>query len=268
MNVKNKIWGVALVLLAGIYVMSQFLPVMPDISLFKLFITVVLVTIIVPNIPKLNFSGVLIPCALIIWLYSDELSDLFFIGDISGWGIMLAAVIASIGFDMIFADVKRKRRKEKLDRIKEKVADDIKSKTGYYNSDDVIDGHGVEIDEEGNPIHNGNAERKDFVHAEVTFASATKYVDANDFRTGDFECNFGTLKVYFDKATINGDRADVEIGNHFGNTILYVPRNWKVNSSIDCVAGSYREHGECTSNAPIIYLKGESVFGNVDLYYI
>lgn len=264
MNVKSKVWGVVLVLLAGLYAVAQFVPDMPDISILKLVISVALLTIIIPNIPKLNFSSVLVPSALIIWLYNDELGGFFRTGTINGWAIMISAIVASIGLDMIFADVKRKRRREKLDRIKRNIQDDInKKKDQFFNSDNIIDGEGVEIDEEGN-----TEKKDDFVHAEVTFASATKYVDAQNFKTGDFECNFGTLKVYFDKTTIQGDRAEVEISNNFGKTLLYVPKNWKVHSSIDCVAGSYREYGECTSDTPIIYLKGDSVFGNVYLYYI
>lgn len=258
MKMKSKIWGVVLVLLAVFYALSQFVPGLPHISGIKLIISVGLLTIMIPNIPKLNFGSVLMPGAFIILLYKSEIANgLGLENEISSVVILFSAIIGSIGLDMIFADKKRNRRIEKAKKYKF-------NKTIIFDSaDDVIDGYAKDVEED-----KGTIDDNDIVKGNVTFSSSTKYINSDNFKMGDFECNFGELKVYFDKANIVGDRADIKIECNFGSMILYVPKNWKVNSSVELVCAGIKEKGDHIDGAKTLNITGEVNFGATTIIYV
>ena len=83
------------------------------------------------------------------------------------------------------------------------------------------------------------------------------------------ENNFGEMKVYFDNAIIQGDVAYVDIDNNFGETILYIPKEWKVKIKLDPAFGKYNEYGTPigSSNATL-YVQGEANFGHISIYYV
>ena len=77
--------------------------------------------------------------------------------------------------------------------------------------------------------------------------------------------NFGTAIKY-----VNSDNfcmADVD--NSFGETNLYIPKEWKTENNLGQAFGSVKIHGVCEgSSNNTLKLKGETSFGEINIYYI
>mgnify|MGYP002537899888 FL=1 len=83
------------------------------------------------------------------------------------------------------------------------------------------------------------------------------------------ENSFGELTVYFDNAVIQSGKAIIKVENSFGETNLYIPKEWKTDNEIGQTFGSVQIHGisEGTSSNTL-KLKGEVSFGEVNIHYI
>ena len=75
--------------------------------------------------------------------------------------------------------------------------------------------------------------------------------------------------MYFDNAVIQGAAAYVEVENNFGETSLYIPKEWKVELDLDRSFGGVNEYGDHigSSNATL-YVRGEASFGHIGVHYI
>ena len=104
---------------------------------------------------------------------------------------------------------------------------------------------------------------------ENIFGSAIRYMDSDDFRRAHLENTFGSLTVYFDNAIIQGESAHVDIENTFGETVLYIPKEWKTVIQMEHAFGSVQEHGKPVgSSQATLFLCGETNFGAVEIHYV
>ena len=80
---------------------------------------------------------------------------------------------------------------------------------------------------------------------------------------------FGSLTVYFDNAIIQSGSAKIKVDNSFGETNLYIPKEWKTENNLGQAFGSVKTHGVCEgSSNNTLKLKGETSFGEINIYYI
>lgn len=72
--------------------------------------------------------------------------------------------------------------------------------------------------------------------------------------------------MYLDQAGTTQETVTVEVSNSFGQTTLYVPREWKVMQDISVFAGSVEE-GPCNGQKAGVtcYLKGSVSFGEIEI---
>ena len=111
-------------------------------------------------------------------------------------------------------------------------------------------------------------EEDGFVTCANSFGALAKYVDTANFKGGRFQNSFGELKVYLDQAGTTQETVTVEVSNSFGQTTLYVPREWKVMQDISVFAGSVEE-GPCNGESRVTcYLKGSVSFGEIEIVYV
>ena len=77
------------------------------------------------------------------------------------------------------------------------------------------------------------------------------------------------MTIYFDNAIIQGASAYVEVENNFGETILYIPKEWKVENHLEHSFGTINEYGrpQGSSNATL-HIRGEANFGHIDINYV
>lgn len=236
---KNRkiFWGIFFIVMAVIVVVSR-LDILPNISVFTFLATVIFGWVVVDGIRHKNFYEILFPIAFLCILYDEPLG----IELLTPWTVLAAALFLSIGLTLLFGGKKDHKHAIKFG----------------WNSDN---GNGAAK----------NSEQCDgeYIRCENNFGAAIRYIHSDCFCKAHLENNFGTMTVYFDNATIQGNIADVKVDNNFGEMILYLPKEWRIQNDLEHCFGSVNEHEKPIeiSNA-MLHLYGDTSFGNVEIYYV
>ncbi len=251
-NSKNIFWGVALILIAALIVLSNVtsLPVFNTFSLWDIILLVVLSAFFVKGLIDKSFFASFASIGLIYYIVVNNLDkdESFtlpeFLPVLNLWTVILIIVLLSIGFSMIF----KKKHHVKV-TINEK------------------NGNSVVVDKDGEfkqSINDG------VVNIDNNMGSTTKYVDCPDFRELNADNNFGAINVYLSNVTLASAQCNINLDNNFGNINLYVPKEWSVVLNPESTFGKvdFRKSSEAPAGAPIAYIKAESTFGNIGIFQI
>ena len=232
MRNKNYFLGIIFVLAAVSMLLGNFHFFYP-ISTVKVLITVLLLYIIVKNIPYRNYFNILVPEAFIFILYDDFLPFTI----LTPFSVLAAAVLGSIGLSFLFPN---------HSPYKPDISFHFDSDaSAYQNESDV--------------------------NCSIAFAGCTKYFESKDFRRAYLKCSFGTLKAYFDHAEIIGTSADIYVDNSFGETNLFLPKEWDVHIDASTTFGDITEIHKSPSisdDAPLVSIHGNISFGDCKIFYI
>ena len=230
---KEKVfWGLVLIL-GGIFLIISKLGYFPDVNVFSILLTVFLVVVIVKSLIHINFPGILFPVAFICIIYDKQLG----ITDITPWTVLIAALLGSIGLSMIFH-----------------------KHTKWFNTkhnDEDYKFEKIDVEDESN------------VRFKTSFGASIKYINTDKFEQADFDCSFGGMKIYFDKATMSKESAIVRINASFSGIELYVPKTWIVKDKTNVTLGSVGEKNrgaQITTNT--LTLVGDISFSGVEIIYI
>lgn len=234
MKNRNIFWGLIFIF-AAVFVLLNNFGYFEDINITKILITVLLVYCMFKNVRPLNFFGILIPAAFICILYDDALH----LTAITPFPILAAAVFGSIGLSFIFP------------------------RKPYYDDNHC---HGFDSAFGSSTIDHLN---ESDVTCKVCFGETTKYIDTPNFQKAYLKCSFGSLKVFFDHAFIEGDSAEIYVDNSFGETDIYLPKEWNVNMLVTATFGDVQEiHKIAQTGAPYVTIRGNVSFGDCKIYYI
>ena len=230
---KEKIfWGILFILM-GVFLIISKLGYFPNVNVISLLLTAFLVAVVVKSLVRFNFAGVLFPIAFICIIYDKELG----ITNITPWTVLIAALFGSIGLSMIFH-----------------------KHTKYVN---------FKFDSEDYKFEKIDVEDESHVRFKNSFTSSIKYINTDNFEQADFNCSFGAMKVYFDKAIMSNDNAIVRINASFSGIELYIPKEWNIEDKTSVVLGSINEknrNNQVTTNT--LTLVGDIKFSGVDIIYI
>lgn len=233
MKNKNFFWGVIFILAAAFVLLSN-LGYFRSIHITKIIIALLLVYIMLKNIPVREFFGVLLPLAVILIMYDEELH--------------LTSVSA----------------------ISTACSCSIRQYRSYFP---ISEKPLFQPEEPVKPNDNASGERMtgSDVNCNVSFAGSTKYINAAAFKRAYLKCSFGSLKVYFDHTTIAGESAEIFVENSFGETVLFLPKDWNVNVSVTTSFGDIAEIHKLSIPAdavPKVTVRGNINFGDCKIYYI
>ena len=230
---KEKVfWGILFILMGAFLIISK-LGYFPNVNVISLLLTAFLVAVIGKSLVRLNFSGVLFPIAFICIIYDKQLG----ITNITPWTVLIAALLGSIGLSMIF------HKHTKCVNFK--------------------------FDSEDYKFEKIDVEDESHVKVKNSFASSIKYINTDNFEQADFNCSFGAMKVYFDKAIMSKDNAIVRINASFSGIELFIPKTWNVEDKTNVVLGSINEknrNNQVTTNT--LTLVGDIKFSGVEIIYI
>lgn len=234
---KNYFWGVFLVL-AGAYLVVSQMGYLPHVGVFTLVFTIVCLAVIVGSIPHLSFGGILFPLAFIGIMYDKQLG----ITLITPWTILLAALLGTIGLNLLFGRFRKKHCHGHKHSGKDKENWDKADKGS-------LDGENVYI--------------------RVSFGSVIRYVTSADLHVADISASFGAAKVYFDNAQIPSGNVTVNVDCHFAGVELYVPRSWQVINHVDSSFGAVDEKNSHTGELTgTLTLEGSNSFGGITILYV
>lgn len=231
MKNRNIFWGLIFIIAAA-FVLLNNLDFFEGINLGSTLLTVFLACCILKSLRPVNFFGILMPLAFLCILYDEELH----LEAITPFPVLAAAILGSIGLGFIFPT--------------------RPGQNGHIFGGDVFCDKVEHINDPD-------------VNCTVTFGETSKYVDTPDFRQAYLKCTFGTLKVFFDHTQINGDSAEIYVETAFGETELYLPRDWNVKLEATAAFGDINEvHRTTTAGFPVVTIRGNVSFGECKVYYI
>lgn len=197
-------------------------------------ISMLLIAWFIKSLTWLSWGGMLFSLACAAIVYDEYLG----IEKITPWPVLGAALLGTIGMNMIF---KKKRDHSHIIGI------------NHIN---------------GNIVDEQFSDDEKF-KCEVAFGSSVKYVNNKALKKARLENTFGSLVVYFDNAGLYEGKAVVKVENSFGKTTLYIPREWNTIVNVDKAFGNVSEVGRPTGeSANTLYIEGESNFGQLEIQYI
>ena len=242
---KNYFWGVFLIL-AGAYLVVSQMGYLPKVGPFTLVFTIVCLAALVSSILHLSFGGILFPLAFIGIMYDQQLG----ITAITPWTILLAALLGTIGLNLLFGRFKKRHwhvhHKHHKGHWDVGISSDGKSGEG---SSQNLDG--------------------EWVHIRSSFSSVIRYVTSENLQTVDIEASFGAAQIYFDNAQIPSGQATVNIDSKFAGVELYVPHNWQVINHVVSSFGAVDEENQCTGErTATLMLEGSNSFGGITIIYV
>jgi len=232
MKKEMVFWGILFILM-GVFLIISKLGYFPNVNVISLLLTAFLVAVIVKSLVRLNFAGVLFPIAFICIIYDKQLG----ITNITPWTVLIAALLGSIGLSMVF------HKHTKCVNFK--------------------------FDSEDYKFEKIDVEDESHVRTKNSFTSSIKYINTDNFEQADFNCYFGAMKVYFDKAIMSNDNAIVRINASFSGIELYIPKEWNVEDKTNVVLGSINEknrNNQVTTNT--LTLVGDIKLSGVEIIYI
>ncbi len=248
MKNRNWFWGFFF-LLAAVFVIASQTGSFGQIGLLSILATVLLAALGIRSAIDRNFFGLFIPLALLYMIYQQPLH----LVQISVWLLLLASVLASIGFSIIFH-----------------------SHHHCHPHGDVCfsrgsdDWHGAH---DGSEHFNQTTESIDDNNpgAKVTFGASSKYLHADCMKSGQFFVSFGALELFFDQAQLSPEGAELFLDCSFGAIKLYIPKHWRVIDYVRTGLGSV-ENDICLAhpdeNAPQLTLTGNVQLGSLEIHYI
>lgn len=229
MKKDNVFWGVILIL-AAVYIIINSLGFMPDVSVVRLGVAVICGVVFFKSLAGLEFGGMLFSLAVLLILFDEQLG----ITALTPWPVLMAALLGSIGLNMIFGS--RKLKKSNHGPTEYKEAD--------YVSGDEIQISGM-------------------------FGAYKKTVSSDDFTKASVNCRFGGMEISFDDAVIQGGQAVVQLDISFSGVEFYIPQSWKVENHTEGKFGGFHEHRSHSSNdGPTIVFEGNVTFSGVEIYRI
>lgn len=238
--------------------------------------TIACALVIIGSVSHLRFGvSFMVPLALLYSLWSPQ----FGWPIIGIWILLLAAVVAGAGIDMLTHSLRKNRWQKKLEEwdgeagpfradyaahkaaYKARVATwksehpDVKS---YYDGDwrKGEGSGGLHLESSGDDNH---------PVSRVHFGSNSRYLHSDALSSGLFDVSFGKLEVFFDQAQMAAEGAKVITNVSFGELRLYVPSNWTVNTQGLSVSftGTSNHPGGGGQSGPTLTLEGNVSFGNL-----
>ncbi len=236
MKKDNVFWGLLLIA-AAVYILVSSMGLAPDISVMRVIIAIICVVTLVNSLVKISFGGILFSAAVLLIVFDEALG----ITDLTPWPVLGAALLGSIGLNLIFGkQVKRFRGSKNQKRYAGMGS------THTVKGDD-IDIHG-------------------------SFNGYQKKISSGNFTGGRISCRFGGMEINFDDAVIQSGSATLLLDIAFSGLELYVPKSWEIHNQAECFAGSIEEHssrtGEDGDVSSVLVLEGNVRFSGVEIYRI
>lgn len=263
MRKRNTFWGILFIVMAFIIVISK-LGIMPDVGIFSILMTVFWVWVFVDGIRHMNFYEILFPVAFLCIIYDKPLG----IEELTPWTVLTAALLGSIGLSMLF-----RRKKNRIGISVNWHNGQSQSYNSQSNDEQSADNGGHS--REGHAMDSTYGAtfstqcNDDHVCCENNLGSVIRYINSDNFCDAHLENNFGSMTLYFDNAIIQQETARIEVENSFGQIALYIPKEWQIRTDVDTSFGCLKEYGTYKGNSnTLLYILGESNFGNIELHYV
>ncbi len=252
MNRNNVFWGVFFVLAAALVALFQFVS-FAQFSIWTLIATILLAALTVQGIAWRSFFPVLIPLALLYAIYAAPLG----LPAIGIWRLLLIAVLAATGLEMIFH--------KHLRHDHHWIPRDENAPDGSYTR------HRHQRDNASNWFRSDGQDDETHSSLHVSFGQVSKYLRSESLEEGAFSISFGQMDIYFDQAQLSPQGAVVTAECNMGQLNLFIPKTWRVQDNLATVMG-HIERGTRSftpdESAPLLSITGGVRMGEIRIVYV
>lgn len=228
----NVFWGVLLIIFA-VYILANNLGFVPDVNVVRIAIGLCCIIVFFRSLLDIEFGGMLFSMAILAICFDEQIG----ITAITPWPVLIAALLGSIGLNMIFGSSAHNIRKKR----------DRKRNTIY-----------------------GDAVEGDEINIHGLFNGYKKNISSDDFKKAKVNCKFCGMEISFDDTVIQAGTAVIDLDVMFSGVEIYVPSSWKIVNNTDCVIGGFDEHhsSQADNSGPTLVFEGRVKFAGVDIYRI
>jgi len=238
--------------------------------------TIACALVIIGSVSRLRFGvSFMVPLALLYAMWSGSFGWPL----IGIWVLLLAAVVAGAGIDMLTHSLRRNRWQKKFEEWDGDVGpfhyDHAAHKAYKYNYKYNYGGDGERARREraadgsgehgAGGIHLESSGDDNHPVSRVHFGNNSRYLHSDALSSGLFDVSFGKLEVFFDQAQLAAEGAKVIANVSFGELKLYVPSNWSVDTQGLSVSftGASNQPQDSAGQGPTLTLEGSVSFGNL-----
>lgn len=231
---KNIFWGILFILGALALIVGK-MGYLEGLGFWTVLFTIGLAGLLIDGIFHRSFGTVLFSIAFLAILHDDLLG----IESITPWPVLGAALLGTVGLNIIFP------------------------RNGHWKSHFKKDWHGTKEDVMKEYVDGEQ------VRFECSFGESVKYITSKELSFVNMESSFGSLTVYFDNAELKNGTANVYVECSFGNTVIYVPSDWRVLVNVNSSFGGVEEKGHCNpTGTTTLQIMGEVSFGALEIRYL
>lgn len=262
-------WGLLLILM-GIFLVISKMGLVTGISIWSVFFTIIFAALLIRGLIKRNFFSIFFSIAFLCIIYDDQLQ----ITALTPWTVLLAALLLSIGMEILFNNNRNCYVKF--------LHNDAFDGTDRDNSNEGVHvGINLEIDDDNEKDESDEkashtrwrAEESSTYGEKVfqsnTFSNISKYINPETFEKGQFTNSFGSMNIFFENVPTQKKEGYVNVTNSFGEINIYVPSSWLVNMMIEDTFGSsssVKGHPD-GSRTFLLHVNGDNSFGEVHVIY-
>lgn len=235
MKHNNWFWG-TFFLAAAVFVVASQVGAFVHIGFWSIAAAILLAAAFISSLIDRNFFGIFISGALLYLIFQHPLHLMI----IPFWQLILAAVLASIGFSFLFHSHHHWEKWACHGSFKERG-----------KSAEKIDGNNI--------------------YARSSFNESCRYLHADSLKRAHLVSSFGKLSVYFDQVQLDPAGAEVFIDVSFGDMTLYLSKDWHVSNLVDTGIASVSDDSRnipSDANAPKMTLTGKLSFGRLEIHYV
>ena len=107
-----------------------------------------------------------------------------------------------------------------------------------------------------------------FVDSSAVFGGNEKKVESKDFRGSTINAVFGGAKLDLRDAEVAAEGAVIDLSVVFGGVEILVPQRTPIRTHVTTIVGGltdYRQAGDIDHSLPAIIIRGEIIFGGVEI---
>lgn len=242
MKKKSVFWGGVFILMAALVIVSE-MGFIEGIGFWTILFSVVFGAALINGVVKLDMTQILFSIAFLCIVWDDTLG----IQKITPWPVLIAALLGSIGFYLIFGKSRKRYYKHKYEKH-------------------------TEFHDNGSRNNRNSTVEHDYgeeIQCSVKFGSLVKYVNSENLKSVDISVAFGSVSVYLDSAKVSSGEVVIDIDASFGGVELYVPKDWHITNNMQTSFGGLDEENKNTgANLVNVVVIGTASFSGVEIIYI
>jgi len=106
-------------------------------------------------------------------------------------------------------------------------------------------------------------------HKNVVFGNETFLVLDTEFNGGDINVTFGEIKIDLRKTQLADSTVAIELNVQFGNVVIYVPSDWKIQLQVNSIFGGFEDKRifptPTAAQDKMLVIYGSTTFGGGEL---